>query len=73
MHAIHEAVILNNKTPDEAVANLASSTSDSSLLDLIAANQQRLVRFPEIIEAILANSDRSGDANGAHAKPTRIF
>ena len=67
---IHEAVILNNRTSDEAVARLASSTSDSSLLDLIAANQQRLVRFPKIIEAILANSDSSGEAE-RRARETR--
>ena len=59
---IHEAIILNSRTPDEAIASLASTTSDSSLLDLIATNQQRLVRFPKIIDAILANSDRSGEA-----------
>ena len=67
---IHEAIVLNNRTPDEAIAGLASSTSDSSLLDLIAANQQRLVRFPKIIDAILANSDRSGEAE-RRARETR--
>lgn len=67
---IHEAIILNNRTSDEAVAGLASSTSDSSLLDLIANNQQRLVRFPKIIDAILANSDRSGEAE-RRARETR--
>ena len=59
---IHEAVVLNNKTSDEAVASLAASTSDGSLLDLIANNQQRLIRFPQIIDAILANSDRTPEA-----------
>jgi hypothetical protein len=67
---IHEAVILNNRTSDVAIARLASSTSDSSLLDLIAMNQQRLVRFPKIIDAILANSDRSGEAE-RRARETR--
>jgi hypothetical protein len=67
---VHEAVILNNRTSDEAVAGLASATSDGSLLDLIATNQQRLVRFPKIIDAILANSDRSGDAE-RRARETR--
>src|SRR5436190_2382653 len=37
---LHEAVILNNRTSDEAIAGLATLTSDSSLLDLIATNQQ---------------------------------
>ncbi|HEX9423143.1 MAG TPA: hypothetical protein VF899_07860, partial [Pyrinomonadaceae bacterium] len=59
---IHEAIILNNKTPDQTIADLAASTADSSLLELIAINQQRLVRFPKIIQAILANSDRSPEA-----------
>jgi len=67
---IHEAIVLNNRTPDEAIADLASTTSDSSVLDLIAANQQRLVRFPKIIDAILANSDRSGEAE-RRARETR--
>jgi hypothetical protein len=67
---INEAIVLNSRTPDEAIAGLASKTSDSSLLDLIATNQQRLVRFPKIIEAILANSDRSGEAE-RRARETR--
>jgi len=67
---IHEAVALNNKTPDEAIATLAAATSDSSLLDLIAINQQRLVRFPRIIDAILGNADRSADAE-RRARETR--
>ena len=60
---IHEAVILNNNTSDQALAGLAASTSDGSLLDLIATNQQRLIRFPKIIDAILANSDRTPEAD----------
>ena len=67
---LHEAVILNNRTSDEAIAGLAALTSDSSLLDLIATNQQRLIRFPKIIDAILANSDRSGEAE-RRARETR--
>ena len=59
---IHEAVVLNQKTSDQAIAGLAASTSDGSLLEIIALNQQRLVRFPKIIDAILANSDRSQEA-----------
>jgi len=70
---IHEAVILNNKTPDEAIAELASSSPDGSLLDLIAMNQQRLVRFPKIIDAILGNSDRSADADRRARETRREF
>jgi len=67
---IHEAVILNHKTADETIAALAASSSDSSLLDIIAINQMRLVRFPKIIDAILGNSDRSGEAE-RRAKETK--
>ena len=67
---VQEAVVLNNRTSDETIARLAAATSVSSLLDLIAANQTRLVRFPKIIDAILANSDRSGEAE-RRARETR--
>lgn len=61
-HQIHEALILNKKTSDPTVAGLAAITSEGPLLELIAINQQRLVRFPEIIDAILANPARSAEA-----------
>jgi len=70
---IHEAVILNNKTSDQAVADLASSTSDGALLELIANNQQRLVRFPKIIDAILTNSDRTQEAERRARETKREF
>ncbi|MEP6635833.1 MAG: hypothetical protein ABJB97_03845 [Acidobacteriota bacterium] len=58
----HEAVILNKNTPDEAVVKLATASTDGSLLELITLNQQRLVRTPAIIDAILKNPARSSDA-----------
>jgi hypothetical protein len=70
---IYEAVILNQKTSDQAVANLASSTSDGALLELIAVNQQRLVRFPTIIEAILGNADRTQEAERRARETKREF
>ena len=67
---IYEATILNTRTPDPALARLAAITSQSSLLELITINQQRLVRSPEIIEAILANPACSGEAE-RRARETR--
>jgi hypothetical protein len=67
---IYEAVILNAKTPDEALAKLAASTAHAPLLELISVNQQRLVRAPELIEAILANPARTGEAE-RRARETR--
>jgi hypothetical protein len=71
--SVLEAVILNNKTSDEAIAGLAATTSDGSLLELIANNQQRLVRFPKIIDSILANSDRSQEAERRARETKREF
>jgi regulator of extracellular matrix RemA (YlzA/DUF370 family) len=67
---IYEAVILNANTPDEALTKLAASTAHGSLLELISTNQQRLVRAPNLIEAILASPARTGEAE-RRARETR--
>jgi hypothetical protein len=68
-----EAVTLNAATPDEAIARLAASTSDGSLLELISVNQQRLIRAPEIIEALIANPARTTDAERRARETKREF
>lgn len=70
---IQEAVVLNTRTSDRAVANLASLTGDASVLELISINQQRLVRFPEIIDAILRNAARSPEAERRAQETRREF
>jgi len=72
-HEVYEATILNSRTPDDAIAKLASTTGNGSLLELIAINQQRLVRHPEIIEAILANPARSGEAERRASETRQEF
>lgn len=67
---IHEAVAGNNNTPDEAIALLAGITSDASLIEFITLNQQRLIRAPGIIDAILLNPARTLEAE-RRAKETR--
>jgi len=62
---LYEATILNTHTPDHALAKLAAATPHASLLELITINQQRLVRSPEIIDAILSNPACGGDPQGA--------
>ena len=69
-HELLEATILNTRTPDQALAKLAATTTHTSLLELLTINQQRLVRCPEIIEAILKNSACSGEAE-RRARETR--
>ncbi len=70
---IHEALILNNKTPDQALALVAAKTGEGSLLELLAVNQQRLVRSPEIIEAILSNTARTSEAERRALETRREF
>ena len=67
---MHEAVAGNSNTPDEAIALLARITADASLLEFITLNQQRLIRAPEIIDAILLNPARTAEAE-RRAKETR--
>ena len=69
-HEIHEAIAGNSNTPDEAIALLARLTSDGSLLEFITLNQQRLIRSPDLIDAILLNPARTPEAE-RRAKETR--
>lgn len=70
---VHEAVVQNTNTSDEALALLARSTTDSSMVELIALNQQRLVRAPAIIDAILENPGRSAEAERRARETRREF
>src|SRR4029453_10975571 len=67
------AVIQNSSTPDEAIALIAGIVADGPLLELIAMNQQRLVRMPAIIEAILVNPARSVEAERRARETKREF
>jgi hypothetical protein len=55
-------VIFNPATPDGALMQLASHTSNPRIIEAISLKQQSLIRSPEIIEAILANPARSLEA-----------
>ena len=67
---LHEAVATNANTPDDAIALLARITANASLLELITLNQQRLIRAPDIINAVLVNPARTAEAE-RRAKETR--
>jgi regulator of extracellular matrix RemA (YlzA/DUF370 family) len=69
----HEAVANNSNTPDEASALLARLTSDASLLEFMTLNQQRLIRAPEIIDAILLNPARTAEAERRARETRREF
>ena len=71
--AVHEAITLNARTPDEAMALLASTTTDGGLLELITVNQQRLIRAPAIIEAVINNPARTPEAERRVRETRREF
>jgi len=50
-----EILVLNKAVPDETIAWLAQQV-DAALLEIIANNQERLLRAPGIIEALYFNS-----------------
>ena len=72
-HELYEAVTTHANTPDPAIVSLASVTADGSLLELITLNQQRLIRAPEIIEAVLGNAARTAEADRRAKEVRREF
>lgn len=70
---IHEAIISNPKTPDTAIIKFARKSSNGELLELIALNQQRLIRVPAIIDAIIANPYRTAEAERRAQETKREF
>lgn len=70
---VQEAVALNPQTPDEAMAALARTTAEGAVLDIISVNQQRLIRAPSIIDAVLANPARTADAERRARETRREF
>jgi hypothetical protein len=50
-----ETLIINRRTPDETVAFLAASEKDEYILELIANNQERVLRYAVIAREIFQN------------------
>lgn len=72
-YEVYEGLLINPKTPAAAVERLAKNTASSELLDLISLNQQILIQSPAIIEAIIANPNRSIEASRRAAETKREF
>lgn len=58
---VHEVIAQRPATPDEAIVTLAEYTPNSDLLAAIVVNQQRLLRLPALMDAVLANAARTAD------------
>ena len=59
---VYEALILNEATPDQGVTELARWNKDSAVLELIAINQERMIRYPDIIGALVENKASTPEA-----------
>lgn len=70
---VHEAILIDPKTPPTAIADFATKTADGSLLELISFNQQLLIHNPEIIDAIIANSNSTAEAERRATETKREF
>lgn len=71
-YKVYEGLLVNPKTPPKAVVTLATITTSAPVLDLISLNQQLLIQTPAIIEAILANTNRSMEAARRAAEETDV-
>lgn len=52
----HDFILLNRNTADETFAYLAELATNERTITLIAQNEDRFVRMPEILEALELNS-----------------
>lgn len=71
--AAQEAVVLNASTPDDAIIEMARATNEGAVLEVISINQQRLIRAPQIIDAVLSNPARTPDAERRVRETRREF
>lgn len=60
--AMYEAMILNEATPDQGITELARWHKEASVLELIAINQERMIRHSAIINALLDNRASTPEA-----------
>jgi hypothetical protein len=59
--AILEGLIRNRAVPDDAVAELAAR-ADAAVQEIVVINQARILRAPQILDALLANPRLSAEA-----------
>jgi hypothetical protein len=72
-NGVYEAIFRNAETPPHAVAEFAKRTKNGELLEVLALNQQLLVRSLDLIEAIIANPNRTPEAERRAAETKREF
>lgn len=53
--SVAEAVALNSITPDSTFALMMQKCNNGRVMDILSANQQRLIRYPDIIHYLVHN------------------
>lgn len=72
-HAVYESILASPKTPDQAIVRFARETASGELLEIVALNQQLLIKTPAIIDAIMANPYRTAEAERRASEIKREF
>jgi hypothetical protein len=70
---VHESVLTNARTPVETLVRFARYSESAELLELMASNQQQLIQTPALIDALLANTSGSAEAQRRAAETKREF
>lgn len=70
---VYEAIITNEKTQPETFIRFARSSVNGDLIERLAQNQQLLIRTPELIDAIIANPNRTSEAERRATETKREF
>jgi len=70
---VQEAILANPRTPPAAIIEFAKTTPNGALLERLSLNQQLLIQNPAILDAIIANPDRTAEAERRAAEIKREF
>ncbi len=70
---IQELIITSPKASADTLVSIASSARSPQLLELIAGNQQLLIKNPAVIQAVLDNPHRSSEAERRVIETRREF
>jgi len=68
-----EKILLDRSTPPAAIVEFSRSSPSGRLIELVALNQQLLIRAPELIDAVLGNPNRTGEAERRVLETRREF
>ncbi len=71
--AIYRSIVNNPRTPPQALIDLARTAESGEVLEQIALNQQLLIRVPAVIDAIIANPNKTSEADRRAAETKREF